>query len=153
MLQLTQARCVGPARNNSMARLQLAWKQAHSQFSKDYNDRLFTGLLLCAVAAIVVFRFVVKVAVLEAAGWLAVVFLEVYPHVFGTAGSMYQTRWWKVATQMWESLMLILFGAGGLVVWVALAGLGLITWQRLRRKYRKKAVQTSRKGDIRDLDV
>eukprot|EP00775_Hariotina_reticulata_P007219 gene7219-7432_t len=148
-----EAKCVGPARNSSMARLQLAWKQGHSQFSKDYNDRLFTGLLLCAVAAIVVFRFVVKVALLEAVGWLAIVFLEVYPHVFGTAGSMYTTRWWKIAAQLWESLMLILFGAGGLVVWVALAGLGFVVWQRMRRKSRKKAVQMSRKGDIRDLDV
>jgi hypothetical protein len=47
---------VGPARSSSAERLQLAWSQARSQFGKDYNDRLFTGLLVAAVAAIVIFR-------------------------------------------------------------------------------------------------
>jgi hypothetical protein len=56
-----QAKCVGPARSSSEERLSLSWKQARSQFAKDYNDRLFTGLLLSAVGAIVLFRFVVKV--------------------------------------------------------------------------------------------
>lgn len=53
---LLQAKCVGPARSSSAERLQLAWSQARSQFGKDYNDRLFTGLLVAAVAAIVIFR-------------------------------------------------------------------------------------------------
>lgn len=57
-----QAKCVGPARSSSEERLGLSWKQARSQFAKDYNDRLFTGLLLTAVGAIVLFRFVVKVS-------------------------------------------------------------------------------------------
>jgi hypothetical protein len=48
---------VGPARSSSAERLQLAWSQARSQFGKDYNDRLFTGLLVAAVAAIVIFRW------------------------------------------------------------------------------------------------
>eukprot|EP00878_Enallax_costatus_P036433 GHUV01040915.1.p1 GENE.GHUV01040915.1~~GHUV01040915.1.p1 ORF type:complete len:206 (+),score=52.28 GHUV01040915.1:343-960(+) len=149
-----QAKCVGPARSSSEERLQLSWKQAHSQFVKDYNDRLFTGLLICSVAAIVIFRFVVKVALLEAVGWVSVVFLELYPHLFRGAGSMYETRWWKVTSQVWEFCMLLLFGAGGLLVWAILMGVVWLLWKRARRRQAsKKAVLTSVKGDIRDLDV
>lgn len=121
---------------------------------KDYNDRLFTGLLVCSVAAIVVFRFVVKVAVLEAVGWVSVVFLELYPHLFRGSGSMYETKWWKLTTRVWEFFMLLLFGAGGLVLWLLLLAGVLLLWRRSRRKQAsKKAVLTSVQGDIRDLDV
>lgn len=149
-----EAKCVGPARSSSAERLQLAWSQARSQFGKDYNDRLFTGLLVAAVAAIVIFRFVIKVALLEAAGWLAVVFLELYPHLLGGAGSMYDTAWWKVTASVWEALVLLLFGAWGLLLWVACGAAALLGWRRVRRRQQhKKAVLTSRLGDIRDLDV
>lgn len=149
-----EAKCVGPARSSSAERLQLAWSQARSQFGKDYNDRLFTGLLVAAVAAIVIFRFVIKVALLEAAGWLAVVFLELYPHLLGGAGSMYDTAWWKITASVWEALVLLLFGAGGLLLWVACGAAALLGWRRVRRRQQhKKAVLTSRLGDIRDLDV
>ncbi|WIA40191.1 hypothetical protein OEZ86_013580 [Tetradesmus obliquus] len=149
-----EAKCVGPARSSSAERLQLAWSQARSQFGKDYNDRLFTGLLVAAVAAIVIFRFVIKVALLEAAGWLAVVFLELYPHLLGGAGSMYDTAWWKITASVWEAVVLLLFGAGGLLLWVACGAAALLGWRRVRRRQQhKKAVLTSRLGDIRDLDV
>lgn len=149
-----QVKCVGPARSSSEERLQLSWKQARSQFAKDYNDRLFTGLLICSVAAIVIFRFVVKVALLEAVGWVSVVFLEVYPHLFRGAGSMYETRWWTVTTQVWEFCMLLLFGAGGALVWVVLVVAVLLLWRRVRRRQAsKKAILTSVQGDVRDLDV
>lgn len=150
-----QAKCVGPARNTSAERLQLAWKQASSQFARDYNDRLFTGLLLAGVGSIVLFRFIIRIGPLEAAGWVSVVFLEVYPHVWGGSGHMYDTHWWKLTTQAWEWVMWALFTAGGLVLWLGLAVLGLLCWQRLRQKRmaRKKTVLTSRQGDVRDLDV
>jgi hypothetical protein len=99
-------------------------------------------------------RFVIKVALLEAAGWLAVVFLELYPHLLGGAGSMYETGWWKATAAVWEALVLLLFGAGGLLLWVALGVAALLGWRRVRRRQQhKKAVLTSRLGDIRDLDV
>jgi len=146
---------VGPARSSSQERLQISWQQARSQFAKDYNDRLFTGLLLTAVGAIVLFRFVVKVAVLEAVSWVAVIFLEVYPHVWGGSRAMYDSWWWKMAAQAWEGVMWVLFTAGGLMLWVALGVLAALTWRRLqlKRQARKKAVLTSRLGDVRDLDV
>ncbi|KAF6248953.1 guanylate-binding protein [Scenedesmus sp. NREL 46B-D3] len=149
-----EAKCVGPARSSSAERLQLAWSQARMQFGKDYNDRLFTGLLVAAVADIVIFRFVIKAALLEAAGWLAVVFLELYPHLLGGAGNMYTTRWWKATAAVWEALVLLLFGAGGLLLWVSCGVAAVLGWQRVRRRQQhKKAVLTSPLGDVRDLDV
>lgn len=146
---------MGPARSSSQERLALSWTQARSQFAKDYNDRLFTGLLLSAVAAIVLFRFVVKVALLEAVSWVAVLFLEVYPHIWGGSRAMYESWWWKATSRAWEGVMFVLFTAGGLVLWVALGVLAGLTWRRLHLKQqaRKKSVLTSRAGDVRDLDV
>lgn len=143
---------MGPARNSSAERLELSWKQARGSFARDYNDRLFTGLLVAGVAAIVVFRFLIRVPLLEGAGWISVIFLEVYPHVTGGSGGMYATRWWKWTAAAWEAFMLLLFGAGGLMVWVALVGALLLWWRRQRRRRQKKAVLV-RHGDIRDLDV
>lgn len=150
-----QAKCVGPAHSSSEERLQLAWQQARGQFGKDYNDRLLTGLLLSAVAAIVVFRFVIKVALLEAVAWVAVLFLEVYPTIWGGSRAMYDSWWWKMTSRGWEAVMWLLFTAGGLVLWLLLAVLAGLTWRRLqlKRQDRKKAVLTSREGDVRDLDV
>eukprot|EP00879_Flechtneria_rotunda_P018322 GHRR01019219.1.p1 GENE.GHRR01019219.1~~GHRR01019219.1.p1 ORF type:complete len:405 (+),score=112.09 GHRR01019219.1:767-1981(+) len=148
-----EATCVGPARRASAERLQHSWKQARSQFAQDYNDRLFTGLLLCGVATIVVFRFVVKVAIIELAAWLAVIFLEVYPHIFSRGSSMYDTGWWKLTTKVWEWFMLLLFGAGGLLLWLLVAIALFVAAQKVRWRRRKKTLLTSSKGDVRDLDV
>lgn len=57
----------------------MAWDRARRQFGTDYNGRLLTGLLALSVGAIVVFRFVLRARLLEAAGWLALAFLELYP--------------------------------------------------------------------------
>lgn len=155
MLAALQAKCVGPARSSSEERLKLSWQQARGQFAKDYNDRLLTGLLLSAVGAIVVFRFLIKIAILEAASWVAVLFLEVYPHIWGGSRAMYQSWWWRMTSQAWEGVMWLLFTAGGLVLWVGLGVLAALTWRRLqaKRQARKKSVLTSRHGDTRDLDV
>lgn len=133
----------------------MSWQQARSRFATDYNDRLFTGLLLSAVGAIVLFRFVIKVALLEAVSWAAVIFLEVYPHVWGGSRAMYNSWWWQMTSKAWEAVMWLLFTAGGLALWLMLAGIAALTWRRLqlRRQDRKKAVLTSREGDVRDLDV
>jgi hypothetical protein len=74
-----QAKCIGPARAASLERLTMAWERAHRQFGTDYNGRLLTGLLVIAVAAIVVFRFLVRARLLEFGGWVALAFLELYP--------------------------------------------------------------------------
>jgi hypothetical protein len=57
----------------------MAWQRARRQFGVDYNGRLLTGLLVLAVCAIVVFRFVAPSKLLELVGWAAVLFLEIYP--------------------------------------------------------------------------
>jgi hypothetical protein len=60
-----------------------------------------------------------------------------------------------MTSRVWEGVMFVLFGAGGLVLWVGLAVVAALTWRRLqlKRQDRKKNVLTSRAGDIRDLDV
>ena len=132
----------------------MAWKRAHAQFAKDYNDRLFTGLIVSSVAAIIVFRFLVKVQVLEAVGWFCLVFLEVYPRIYQGAGGIYETAWWKVAATVWEWLMLLLFSLKGVVLVVGVGGGMAFAWQRWKRRAAsKKVLQAYPKGDIRDLDV
>jgi hypothetical protein len=74
-----QSKCVGPARAASVERLDLAWQRARRQFGADYNGRLLSGLLMLAIAVIVVFRFLMPSRLLELVGWVAVIFLEVYP--------------------------------------------------------------------------
>jgi hypothetical protein len=95
------------------------------------------------------------VALLEAVSWVAVIFLEVYPHIWGGSRAMYESWWWKMTSRVWEGVMFVLFGAGGLVLWVGLAVVAALTWRRLqlKRQDRKKNVLTSSAGDIRDLDV
>jgi len=124
-------RCVGPARNSSMARLQLCvgTSSLRSICKGLQADRLSNGVAPVCRGSYSDFPLRCKglQCLKQQAGWQSCS-LEVYPHVFGTA-------WQHVSNPLVEGghtdvgvLMLILFGAGGLVVWVALAGLGLALW-------------------------
>lgn len=57
----------------------MAWDRARRQFGSDYNGRLLTGLLVIAICGIIVFRFLLRSRLLEFGGWLALLFLELYP--------------------------------------------------------------------------
>lgn len=95
--------CVGPAKDHNAERLLKAWERESSRFNRDYNERLYNGLVLMAVAAIVVFRFVIKWSLGETAGWGVFLFLELYPKSFlGTGSSMYETATWKSLVGVWE---------------------------------------------------
>ena len=58
-------------------RLARALRRERLRFTQSYNDRLFGGLVVASLAAIVVFRFVLKVGALETAAWVAFAFLQV----------------------------------------------------------------------------
>ncbi len=58
-------------------RLARALRRERLRFTQSYNDRLFGGLVVASLAAIVVFRFVLKVGALETAAWIAFAFLQV----------------------------------------------------------------------------
>lgn len=58
-------------------RLARALRRERLRFMQSYNDRLFGGLVVASLAAIVVFRFVLRVAALETAAWVAFAFLQV----------------------------------------------------------------------------
>ncbi|KAL4532226.1 hypothetical protein Ndes2437B_g02641 [Nannochloris sp. 'desiccata'] len=95
--------CVGPAKGHNEERLQKAWERESSRFNRDYNERLYNGLVLMAVAAIVVFRFVVRWSLGETAGWGVFLFLQMYPKSFlGTGSSMYETATWQSLVGLWE---------------------------------------------------
>jgi hypothetical protein len=149
-----QGVCMGPARNSSDERLAMAWKRTHSQFSQDYNDRLFTGLLVAAIAAIVVFRFLVKIQILEIVAWFCLVLLEIYPRIYRGPGGLYDTTVWKAAAVVWEAAMVLLFSVKGLLLLVVAGGGWVWAWQRIKQRRRKKLLpQAYSHGNVRDLDV
>lgn len=47
------------------------------RFHRDYNDKLFNGLLGLTFLDIVVFRFVIRISLMETVGWLGFAFLQV----------------------------------------------------------------------------
>lgn len=145
--------CKGPGRKENAERLAKAWARASKQFARDYNNNLYTGLLVLSLCGIVIFRFVWRVQIIEAACWVGFLFLEVYPHVHPGPGTMYDTKGWQVTVQAWEGLMLALFGfRGAPAVWVvALAAVVVLRLHR-RRQQRKNKVHTTG-GTLRDLDV
>ncbi|KAG2485718.1 hypothetical protein HYH03_015602 [Edaphochlamys debaryana] len=114
-------KCTGPAKQANVERLDKAWARASKAFGKDYNDRLFTGLLVASLAAAVLFRFVIRIQLLEIGAWAAFLFLELYPKLHST-GSMYDSKGWALTVKIWEWAMVLLLGFNGAgVVWVVVA--------------------------------
>ncbi|PNW71646.1 hypothetical protein CHLRE_16g663050v5 [Chlamydomonas reinhardtii] len=120
------ARCRGPAKQQQAERLDKAWARASKAFGKDYNDRLFTGLVVASLAAACVFRFLLRVQLLEGASWAAFLFLEIYPKVH-PGSSMYDTKGWALTVRLWELVVMVLFGfTGAGFVWVGLGVAALV---------------------------
>ena len=69
--------CIGPARAGQEERLKRAENRERSRFVRDYNDRLFNGLVIASLAVILLFRFVIRISLLETLGWVAFAFLQV----------------------------------------------------------------------------
>ncbi|KAG1661270.1 hypothetical protein FOA52_003728 [Chlamydomonas sp. UWO 241] len=152
-----EQRCKGPARPLFDGRLIKALARAQATFNKDYNDRLYTGLLFLFLGCAVFFRFILLVKLLEAVCWAAFVALELYPHL-QIGGSMYETQWWRAAAHVWEALMYALFGfRGEWVLW--LVAVCVLVWYSRRRggsgggggaRGKKRGAGS---GTKRDLDV
>ncbi|GAB4814626.1 hypothetical protein N2152v2_001672 [Parachlorella kessleri] len=100
-----QRQCVGPALGSNQERLDRAWRREEARFSSDYNARLHNGLTVAALLAVLVFRFVIKQHAAETAGWLAFVFLQIYPRTFLGEESMYDKSWWRWLVRIWEALV------------------------------------------------
>ena len=54
-----------------------AWEREVARFHRDYNDKLFNGLLGLTFLDIVLFRFVIRISLMETVGWLGFAFLQV----------------------------------------------------------------------------
>ncbi|KAK9810109.1 hypothetical protein WJX72_005008 [[Myrmecia] bisecta] len=81
--------CIGPAHSQQAERLDKAWRREAGRFTHDYNDKLFNGLVVLMLIDIMVFRFLVKISIMETLGWVAFVFLQVYPKLYLNGGSAY----------------------------------------------------------------
>jgi hypothetical protein len=72
-----ERQCVGPARPEHAERLEHAIQREGNRFQRDYNDRLYSGLVIATLAAALICRFALKRVVLEMAAWGSFIFLEV----------------------------------------------------------------------------
>ena len=99
-------RCAGPSHATYAVRLQRAAQRERAAFLQSYNARLFNGMLMGAVGGIVVFRFLVRVSLLELASWLLFVFLEVSPKLYlGQGETIYESKWWTSMARVWETVV------------------------------------------------
>jgi hypothetical protein len=57
--------------------LSKAWNREETRFRHDYNDKLLNGLVFAMLAAILLFRFVIRVSLLETGAWVGFIFLQV----------------------------------------------------------------------------
>ena len=81
------------------------WARERTKFLKDYNQRLFNYLVVASLVAVVVARFVLKWAVLEALAWLLFVLLETYTRVFWSDEGLNYNRAWRVFVGVWEAVV------------------------------------------------
>lgn len=70
------AACIGPAHGAAGERLSRAQRRESARFVRDYNDRIFNGLVIACLADILVFRFLVRISLMETVGWVAFAFLQ-----------------------------------------------------------------------------
>ncbi|MEW5300408.1 MAG: hypothetical protein WDW36_003340 [Sanguina aurantia] len=159
--------CLGPARSEAEARLTHAWARAKGSFAQEYNGRLYTGLIGASIVGILLFRFALKIQVLEAGCWLSFAFLQVAPHAWIGSGTIYETAGWRWTVAVWETAMLVLFGFDGAgVLWLcclmAYVGWRLYRRRQLQRRGKRQggpgvgsggASGTLPKSGRRDLDV
>ena len=129
-----QAHCVGPSRGTYAARLARSAARERAAFLQSYNARLLNGLLVAAIAGIVVFRFLIKSGLLELASWGLFVLLEVAPKLYiGPGESMFDSAWWAAAVKVWEMAvynpLVDLDRAGPVIGGVVLA---IVLWVRVR---------------------
>ena len=81
------------------------WARERTKFLKDYNERLFNGLVVASLAAVVVARFVLKWVALEALAWLLFALLETYTRVFWSNEGLNNNRAWRVFVGVWEAVV------------------------------------------------
>eukprot|EP00887_Chlorella_sp_A99_P007143 scaffold2.g7143.t1 len=157
--------CVGPALTNNLDRLKRAWEREHSRFALAYNERLLNGLMLLSLACIVAFRFVVRVQLGESLGWVAFIFLQVYPKTFlASEATMYDSAWWRWLVAAWEHVVfnpLLDLQSTGLPLGAVAAAAALtrrwwvpvarVWWARRRLRRRKQLAGALQEG--RDLNV
>lgn len=142
-----ESACVGPASAEAQTRLARSHDRELARFTASYNDRLASALTVGALLAILAGRFLVKVSLVEGAGWLAFAVLQLYPRArWGPGGSMYETRAWRSGVVTgWEAI------ARFPAVWVvgSLAVGGWCSARCVRRVRARAAARRKGKGATR----
>lgn len=152
--------CVGPGRDHNVERLLHAWDRELARFNKEFNDKLLNGVVIIAIACVVIFRFVIRWGLGETVGWILFIFLQIYPRTFiGSSASMFDTKGWQVLVKAWEAIVdnpfidIQRFGIPVVVV-------GLVMYSCrscLRRVWRRmnplKSHKKGKDSDGKDLDV
>lgn len=152
-------RCVGPGREHNLERLSHAWERELARFNKEFNDKLLNGMVIIAIAFVVIFRFIIKWGLGETLGWIIFIFLQIYPRTFiGSSSSMFETKGWQMLIKVWEAIIdnpfidMQRFGIPFIVI-----ALLVFSFRRcLRRVLRRTRSSRRSKGkgsDGKDLDV
>ncbi len=96
-----EAACIGPAHGAAVERLARAQKRESARFVHDYNDRIFNGLVIASLADILVFRFLVRISLLETVGWVAFAFLQARTRLYAFTGcQIWHVRWSHLAWRL-----------------------------------------------------
>ena len=75
-------------------------------FLRDYNRRLYDGILVLSIIFAVTGRFLFKSTTMELAGWISFAALELYPKFILTADKgLYDTVFWQRISLFWEALV------------------------------------------------
>ena len=85
--------CVGPAHDEQAARLQHALQRERARFEREYNDRLYSGLIVGTLILALLSRFVLKRLIIEVCSWASFIFLMVRMAATSHCKVANKTRW------------------------------------------------------------
>lgn len=75
-------------------------------FLRDYNRRLYDGVLVLSIIFAIAGRFLFKSTIMELAGWISFAGLELYPKFILTSDKgLYDTVFWQRLSLFWEALV------------------------------------------------
>ncbi|CAL5066787.1 unnamed protein product [Urochloa decumbens] len=97
--------CVGPAKESYQRRMSKMLARSRALFIKEYNNKLFSWLVIFSLVMVVIGRFVVKFFLLEIAAWVMFAFLETYTRLFWSSESLYYNPVWHIVVSTWEIIV------------------------------------------------
>ena len=146
-LSMFHRKCVGPGFEHARERMTKTWEREYARFNKDYNEKLYNGLVIVSLAMILVCRFVITAALGESVGWIVFIFLQLYPKMFIGESSMYDAGWWQVLADWWEAV--VYNKAFDMEKWGLPLGAGVLVALLTRRWWHPRAVALLRRRRLK----